>query len=88
MNAVGLIVLIIGVIGGIFTLSTVIFFANLSIQTTQVVNGNTNASQVMGQSISDEVTFDITSGIVIYLVIAVLAAIGVPTAIITALKKL
>jgi len=87
-NIVGLIVLAIGIISGILTLSTIVFFVNLSWQTTQAVNGNTNASQDMGQSISDEVTFDMTSGVVIYLIIAVLVAIGAPTAIIVALKKM
>jgi hypothetical protein len=87
-NIVGLVVLGIAMVGMIFAVSTVIFIANLSFQAMQAVNGNANASENMGQSIADETQFEVSSGLILGIVIAILVAIGAPTAIILALRKL
>jgi hypothetical protein len=87
-SIVALIVLGITVVGIIFGASTAISIVHITSDTMQIASGNANASQDLGQSISDEITFDAYSALTIGIIIAVCTAIGVPVAIIAALKKL
>jgi hypothetical protein len=72
-SAVALVVLAIGILGAIFAASTAVSFLHMMSDSVEVANGNTNALQDLGQSISDEVTFDVSSGLIIALIIAVCA---------------
>jgi hypothetical protein len=56
--------------------------------TVQVASGNSNASQDLGQSIFNEVTFDVSFGLILDLIIAVCAVVGISAAVIIALKSL
>jgi hypothetical protein len=87
-SIVALIVLGITVVGIIFGVSTAISMVHMFSDTIQIANGNANASQDLGQSVSDEITFDAYSALTIGIIIAVCTAIGVPVAIIVALKNL